>query len=381
MLSLPGRAERAMLHGSGIQVGAAVREPRSGKSFRAAADRIVRQESEIPSVVTRLLGPPWAARPPSADEDPWNARLAALAALGQYDGLAVVAEHPVVLVRGHNVNDDRLRDPAFRALLDEARRTPQAAQIRALVQLADGRTADAMLLVPLFADETVGGVLIALRVGRSFAAGDAITAQGVAELATLELSRLIASRREDVDRHQALALYELGRLALFGEEQDETLQSAVTLVADTLGHDAAHLWVPLSGGWLQLRAAHPQEALPLGFVRPADHRVLAEALRDRRVVNVQEAAAGSWVPRDAKAIIVVPLRDGTRTLGLLILGRAREAYRREDEEFADVLGTFLARLIIAAAREQPRQAVDIQEAPRDSQSLTDSEGERELTRS
>jgi hypothetical protein len=359
-----------------------LREPRSGKSFRAAGDRIVRQESAVPSVVTRLLGPPIAARLFGADGDPWAVRLATLAALGQYDGLAVVAEYPEHLSRVHNVNDDRLSDPEVRAVLDEAVRAPRLAQVRSLVQLADGRTADVMLVVPLVAGETVRGVLIALRVGRSFATADAITAQGMAELITLELSRLIASRREAVDRQQALALYELGRLALFGGGQDETLQSAVTLVADTLGHDAAHLWMPLSGGWLQLRAAHPQEALPLGFVRPADHHALAEALRDRRVVNVRKAATGSWVPRDAKAIIVVPLRDGARILGLLILGRAPEEYRREDEEFADVLGTFLAGLIIAAARGQTSQAVALEEASvDDSHSLADSEDERALTRS
>jgi GAF domain-containing protein len=372
-----------MLHGSGIQGGVALREPRSGKSFRAAGDRIVRQESAVPSVVTRLLGPPMAARLLSADEDPWTVRLATLAALGQYDGLAVVAEYPEQVSRAHNVKDDYLSDPTIRAVVDEARRAPRVGQVRTLVQLADGRTADAMLVVPLVVGETVGGVLIALRVGRSFATADAITAQGVAELVMLELARLIASRREDLDRRQALALYELGRLALFGEEQNETLQNAVTLVAGTLGHDAAHLWVPLSGGWLQLRAAHPREAVPLGFVRPADHRVLAEALRDRRVVNVQAAASGSWVPREATAIIVAPLRDGTRILGLLILGRAREAYQREDEEFADVLGSFLAGLIVAGARGQTGQAVDLREASvDDSHPVADPEGEeRELTRS
>jgi hypothetical protein len=60
-----------------------MRDQRAVKSFRAAADRIVRQESAMPSVVSRLLTTPVAAaRRIASDADEWPIRLAALAGLG-----------------------------------------------------------------------------------------------------------------------------------------------------------------------------------------------------------------------------------------------------------------------------------------------------------
>src|SRR2546426_12690239 len=71
----------------------AIREPRAAKSFRAAGDRIVRQESAMPSVVSRLLTPPIVARRQNGnDADEWSIRLTALATLGQYDGLAFLVD-------------------------------------------------------------------------------------------------------------------------------------------------------------------------------------------------------------------------------------------------------------------------------------------------
>ena len=78
------------------------------KSFRAAADRIVRQESSSPTDVLRLLGSAVSAARTITDErDEWDLRLGALASLGEYDALAVVASKPAALVRSHNVSDPR----------------------------------------------------------------------------------------------------------------------------------------------------------------------------------------------------------------------------------------------------------------------------------
>src|SRR5204863_10041943 len=72
----------------------AIREPRAAKSFRAAGDRIVRQESALPSVVSRLLSPSVVAVRPriTGHADEWSVRLAALARLGQYDALTFVVD-------------------------------------------------------------------------------------------------------------------------------------------------------------------------------------------------------------------------------------------------------------------------------------------------
>src|SRR3989442_10741625 len=192
-----------------------VSEPRPGKSFRAGGDRIVRQESAAPSVVTRLLGAPMtAARAVTSDEDAWAVRLAALATLAQYDGLAIVVDDPVRVSRTYNVMGDPLADPVIRALVDETRRSAATARMPAAVPLADGRAADVLLAAPLVVTEGSGGVLIPFRVGRSFTAADAVNAYGGAELLALDLARPHDRRRDYPDRRQALTPHELGRPAI-----------------------------------------------------------------------------------------------------------------------------------------------------------------------
>jgi hypothetical protein len=290
-----------------------------------------------------------AARRATSDDEVWAVRLAALATLAQYDGLAFVLDTPVRVSRVHNVVGDPLADPVIRTLVDETRRSAATARMPAAVPLADGRAADVLLAAPLLVTESSGGVLIAFRVGRSFTAADAVNAYGVAELLALELGRRVDERRDDADRRQALALYELGRLAVFGEDIEATLDSAVTILANGVDHDVAHLWISLSDGSLELRAAHPPEGPAVGIVRARDHGVLSEVLVQRRVVRVEEATPVAWVPPDARSVLVAPLVDRGRPLGLLVLGRAREPYGAEDVDFAGVVASFIARLVAATA--------------------------------
>src|SRR2546428_13805154 len=123
-----------------------------------------------------------AARAVTSDEDAWAVRLAALATLAQYDGLAIVVDDPVRVSRTYNVMGDPLADPVIRALVDETRRSAATARMPAAVPLADGRAADVLLAAPLVVTAGSGGGLIAFRVGRSFTAADAGNAYGGAEL-------------------------------------------------------------------------------------------------------------------------------------------------------------------------------------------------------
>src|SRR2546423_6613310 len=186
----------------------AIREPRAAKSFRAAADRIVRQETAMPSVVSRLLTPSVVAVRPdiAGDADEWSIRLAALARLGQYDALTFVVDG-AARRKGHNVVDDPVADDATRAAVEETRRSGATVQTQTAIRLADDRVAGAAMIAPLVATEAVTGVLVALRVGRSFVAADALIASGVSELVSLELARESVLRRDEDQRTHALALF------------------------------------------------------------------------------------------------------------------------------------------------------------------------------
>jgi GTP-sensing pleiotropic transcriptional regulator CodY len=330
----------------------AIRESRAAKSFRAAGDRIVRQESALPSVVSRLLTPSVVARPAIAGgADEWSSRLAALATLGQYDALTFIVDGAARL-KAYNVVDDLLADDAIRAAVEETRRSGATVQTQTTIRLADDRVAGAAMIAPLVAIETVAGVLVALRVGRSFAAADALSASGISELVSLELAREAVADRDEAHRRQAFALYELARLSLFGEELSGTLQDVTVLVTGALDHDLAQIWLFEPDGALELSAAKPRENLRFEQIDVSEHDALAQALHQQRIVRVGNGALRPWVPAETRELIVVPLTDRARSLGALVLGRVRQRYEESDEDLAGVLGRFISRLVVKAMLER-----------------------------
>lgn len=304
----------------------------------------------MPSIVSRLLAPSTLARRLlTGQADEWSVRLAALATLGQYDGLTFIADGPAATRHAYNVADDPADDVATRTAVEETRRSGATVQTHSAIRLADDRVAASALVAPLVGTEAVSGVLVALRVGRSFAAADALTASGVSELVSLELARETAARRDETHRRQAFALYELARLALFGERLVETLQDVTALLVSALDHDVAQIWLFEPDGVLELRAAQPQRNPRVERLHPSEHDVLAEALHHQRLVRIGHGALRPWVPAETRELIVVPLADRARSLGVLVLGRARERYDNADEELADLLSRFIARLVARAA--------------------------------
>jgi len=355
-----------------------LREPRTTKSFRDAGDRIVREESALPASISRLLGAPaLSARGGTTDADAWDVRLAALATLAQYDGLTFVNLASSETSAGYNLVDDPITEPAIRAAVDEATRSAMTAQLRASVPLADGRMASAVLVTPLAPSEAFAGALVAFRVGRPFAAVDAHTAVGIAEIVSLELARSITAQREATERRQAFALYEIARHALFIEDLDETLQSIAMVLAGTLDHDAAHVWLRSADRLLRRHAAHPDDRTASEIVRENDHDALWGALHERRLVRLSGVANAAWIPSNTGEVLVVPLRGDPRPLGILVLARARLPYGLDDIEMADVFGTFIGR-VVASAASRPSESTRSADAP---QSVPDVESDGELAES
>ncbi|TMF80673.1 MAG: GAF domain-containing protein [Chloroflexi bacterium] len=328
----------------------AITEPRAAKSFRAAGDRIVRQESALPSIVSRLLAAPVQARRHIAsDGDEWSFRLAALATLGRYDGLAVLVDGAARSRYAYNIADDPTADAAIQSAIEETRQSGATVQAQTTIRLADERAASAAMVAPLVAADAISGVFIALRVGRSFAAADALIASGAGDLVALELARETAARRDEAHRRQAFALYELSRLALFGERPLETLQDVTALLTSAFDHDVAQIWLFEPDGALELCAATPGENLRFERMRPSEHDALAQAVRHQRLMRIGRGALRPWVPADTREVIVVPLADKTRSLGVLVLGRTRDRYDAAEEALAGVLGRYIGRLLSRAA--------------------------------
>jgi hypothetical protein len=108
-------------------------------------------------------------------------------------------------------------------------------------------------------------------------------------------------------------------------------------------------------------------------MRPSDHNALAEALHQRRLVRIGYGALRPWIPAETRELIVVPLAEGTRSLGVLLLGRTKERYEDADEELAGVLGRFMTRLLSKTATVEPTYA----RRPRPGADLRESLADRE----
>jgi len=118
------------------------------------------------------------------------------------------------------------------------------------------------------------------------AATDALTASDISDLVSLEIAREVLAERDETHRRQAFALYELSRLALFGERIAETLQDVTLLVTSAFDNDVAQIWLLAPDGTLELRAAHPHADLRSGRLRPSEHAAFAESLHQRRLVRI-----------------------------------------------------------------------------------------------
>jgi hypothetical protein len=337
------------------------------KSFRAAAERIVRQETASPTDILRLLGSAVEPAPTIATEqDAWDARLAALAQVGEYDALAITASRPLQLAQWHNISEPRELQDAVADASAEAARRGAAVQVRAPIVLADGRIASEVMVAPLTALQGVEGVLIALRVGRGFSAADAGTGASVGTILALEAARAETVRTDTRTVHQSLALFELARLGLGSEEIGERLVVMVEVVARSLGHDVAQLWLLRGGGSLRRRAAHPRESLVLEIARPRDHAGLARAL-DGETFQGTDPSLRSWIRRSTRDLIIAPLRGSRGVSGLLAVGRFSEGYGSDDLRMATQCADFFAKIVEADALARSSQANGAREDARASE--------------
>ena len=145
-------------------------------------------------------------------------------------------------------------------------------------------------------------------------------------------------------------------------------------VANTLDHHAAHIWLRRPDRSLHRHAAHPADPVAPRTVWENEHDALWGALAERRLVRMSGATA-SWLPANTGEALVVPLRGDPRPLGVLVLARSQPPYGLDDIEMADVLGTFIGRVVASAA--SPRAVLTSEERG----PLTDLESEDVLQES
>ena len=156
-----------------------------------------------------------------------------------------------------------------------------------------------------------------------------------------------AMRRTEEDRKQALVLYELSRLATMGNDPQEDLDTAASMIGGMLGNDVVGVWALETNGGLRLRAAHgyPEprpKVIPVVGIGPA----MTMALRQQQLATARYASGDErrpdWAPLQASVFVLAPIGSHGNYLGALVLGRNTGTFADAEIDFATTLGEYLS---------------------------------------
>ena len=153
------------------------------------------------------------------------------------------------------------------------------------------------------------------------------------------------TKRLENDRREAMAMFDLARLAGIGADPEGDLGASAELIADAFAHDSVGIWtMDLSNVRLARRAARGY-----GDVLPGDLLLGADATIDDTLARqqprlVKAPANGSWFSLRATSFILAPIVVGGQSAGLVVLGR-RGHYEQFDFSLAMTIADILSSLV------------------------------------
>jgi len=215
-------------------------------------------------------------------------------------------------------------------------------------------TIEEALVVPLRNGGRVLGV-VNVRARRVVGANDGerlqdlnIVAQDLAamiERAEAAVARLEIVQRLETDRRQAVALFDLARLAGIGSDPQADLEAALSLVAHAFRHDVVGIWTPNGDP----RRLHLRAALGYGEVLPGDvyldgDEFAATVVGESRARHLRGARARSWMSARADEYLLLPIRVTDESSGMLVLGRVQDLYSDMDVDIGMTIADFLSSL-------------------------------------
>jgi putative methionine-R-sulfoxide reductase with GAF domain len=215
-------------------------------------------------------------------------------------------------------------------------------------------TIEEALVVPLRNGSRVLGV-VNVRARREVGANDGerlqdlnIVAQDLAamiERAEAAVARLAMIQRLETDRGQALALFDLARLAGIGSDPQGDLDAASSLVAHAFRHEVVGIWTPNGDP----RRLHLRAAFGYGEVLPGDvyldgDEFAASVVGETRPRHLRGAGARSWMSARADEYVLVPIRVTDESSGMLVLGRLQDPYSDIDVDIGMTIADFLSSL-------------------------------------
>jgi GAF domain-containing protein len=197
-----------------------------------------------------------------------------------------------------------------------------------------------------------------------------IVAQDLAamiERAEAAVARLEMVQRLETDRGQALALFDLARLAGIGSDPQADLDAASALVAHAFRHDVVGIWSPNGDP----RRLHRRAAFGYGEVLPGDvdldvDEFAAAVVGEGRARHLRAARARSWMSVRADEYLLVPIHVTDESSGMLVLGRNQDPYSEIDVDLGMTIADFLSSLaqrelsarLLEESKAERRQVID-----------------------
>ena len=215
-------------------------------------------------------------------------------------------------------------------------------------------TIEEALVVPMRNGSRVLGV-VNVRARRALVANDGellhdlnIVAQDLAamiERAEAAVARVSFIRRLEADRTQAVALFDLARLAGSGSDAQVDLRAALSVVATAFGHDVVGLWTPTGDP----RRLHLRAEVGYGEVLPRDvhlddDELAAVVVAESRPRHLRGARGRSWTSTRTNEYLLLPIRVTDESNGVLVLGRVNGQYAGVDMDIGMTIADFLSTL-------------------------------------
>lgn len=285
------------------------------------------------------------------DKKFWATRVQALSSLAASDALAVVLPLPdgrYVSFAEHNVGQDPawLEGAAQYLVWSAVKQRTVQRRAETQIALADGRTANSIVVAPIPWSDRIIGALVALRVAANYEPTLGASTAEIAQLVGLELAvssvlqrSTVEQRHDDSelrraldDRRHAIALYEVSRLGLRGGGSSKT----AALVADALGYGLVGIWVD-EDGWLRLADGHGYSG-ETARVRIEGDATLQRIVRDGVTQRVPRSENGGtpWMGT-AGEVIAAPLSSTGADRGMLVLGQPARPFTSADLTLAPTL--------------------------------------------
>ncbi len=154
----------------------------------------------------------------------------------------------------------------------------------------------------------------------------------------------------DTERAHVHVLFELSRLAMFGQAR-RNLDAATALLSDALHQDVVGIWLLNGTKSLRRVASRGYTSQRPDEIELAGDPHIGQVISEVTPLALDPLEPASWAVAGVAHYVVAPIPVETSVRGIVVQGRRARPYEPRDLEFAGVLGTYLGLMVAAYQRQ------------------------------